>query len=38
MIFDVKSEVKNAPDRAALALMADFNPWRMARPAPAASK
>ena len=32
---DVKSEVKNAPDRAALALMADFNPWRMARPAPA---
>ena len=38
MIFDVKSEVKNAPDRAALELMADFNPWRMARPAPAASK
>ena len=38
MIFDVKSEVKNAPDRAALELMAGFNPWRMARPAPAASK
>ena len=36
MIFNVKSEVKNAPDRAALELMADFNPWRMARPAPAA--
>ena len=36
MIFNVKSEVKNAPDRAALELMADFNPWRMSRPAPAA--
>ena len=35
MIFDVKSEVRNAPDRAALELMSDFNPWRMARPAPA---
>jgi Carboxylesterase type B len=34
MIFSVKSEVKNAPDRAALSLLADFNPWRMARPAP----
>ena len=32
MIFSVKSEVKNAPDRAALELMSDFNPWRMARP------
>ena len=36
MIFSVKSEVKNAPDRVALELMADFNPWRMSRPAPAA--
>jgi para-nitrobenzyl esterase len=35
MIFNVKSEVRNAPDRAALELMSDFNPWRMARPAPA---
>ena len=35
MIFDVKSELRNAPDRPALALMVDFNPWRMARPAPA---
>ena len=32
MIFSVQSEVKNAPDRAALELMSDFNPWRMARP------
>ncbi len=39
MIFDVKSEVRNAPDRAALAIMPDFNPWAMMRrPAPAASK
>ena len=36
MIFSVKSEVKNAPDRVALELMADFNPWRMSSPAPAA--
>ena len=37
MIFDVKSEVRNAPDRAALAIMPDFNPWAMMRrPAPAA--
>ena len=37
MIFDVKSEVRNAPDRAALAIMPDFNPWAMMmrRPAPA---
>ena len=35
MIFNVKSEVRNAPDRAALELMSDFNPRRMARPAPA---
>jgi len=35
MIFDVQSEVKNAPDRAALERMSDFNPWRLSRPAPA---
>ena len=39
MIFDIKSEVRNAPDREALAIMPDFNPWAMMRrPAPAASK
>ena len=37
MIFDVKSEVRNAPDREALAIMPDFNPWAMMRrPAPKA--
>ena len=35
MIFSQKSEVRNAPDRAALSLMENFNPWRMRRPAPA---
>ena len=35
MIFDVKSEVRNAPDRAALEHLVSFNPWRMSRPAPA---
>ena len=39
MIFDVKSEVRNAPDREALALMPDFNPWAMMRrPAPKEEK
>jgi para-nitrobenzyl esterase len=38
MIFDVKSEVKNAPDRAALELLADFNPWAMMRRPAAAAK
>ena len=39
MIFDVKSEVRNAPDREALAIMPDFNPWAMMRrPAPKAEK
>ena len=40
MIFDVKSEVRNAPDREALAIMPDFNPWAMMmrRPAPEAEK
>ena len=36
MIFSQKSEVRNAPDRAALSFMENFNPWRMRRPAPAA--
>ena len=36
MIFDVKSEVRNAPDAKALAILGDFNPWAMMRaPAPA---
>ena len=36
MIFDVKSEVRNAPDAKALELLGDFNPWAMMRaPAPA---
>ena len=36
MIFDVKSEVRNAPDREALSLLEAFNPFRMMmRPAPA---
>ena len=36
MIFGVKSVVRNAPDREALAIMPDFNPWAMMmRPAPA---
>lgn len=36
MIFGVKSEVRNAPDREALSLMVPFNPWAMMmRPAPA---
>ena len=35
MIFDVKSEVRNAPDREALSLLDPFNPFRMMmRPAP----
>ena len=34
MIFSQKSEVRNAPDRDALALMENFNPWRMRAPAP----
>ena len=39
MIFDVKSEVRNAPDRPALELLADFNPWAMMRtPAPKSEK
>ena len=39
MIFDVKSEVRNAPDREALAIMPDFNPWAMMmRPRPAEKK
>ena len=39
MIFDVKSEVRNAPDREALAIMPDFNPWAMMRrPQPAEKK
>ncbi|MBO6082157.1 MAG: carboxylesterase family protein, partial [Bacteroidales bacterium] len=32
MIFGVNSVCRNAPDREALALIKDFNPWRMARP------
>ena len=36
MIFNVKSEVRNAPDAKALELLGDFNPWAMMRaPAPA---
>ena len=36
MIFNVKSEVRNAPDAKALTLLGDFNPWAMMRaPAPA---
>jgi hypothetical protein len=36
MIFDVQSKVVNGPDREALAIMPDFNPWAMMmRPAPA---
>ena len=35
MIFGVKSEVKNAPDREALSLLESFNPWAMMRAAPA---
>ena len=36
MIFNVKSEVRNAPDREALSLLEPFNAFRMlARPAPA---
>ena len=36
MIFNVKSEVRNAPDAKALSLLGDFNPWAMMRaPAPA---
>jgi para-nitrobenzyl esterase len=35
MIFDVKSVVRNAPDREALAIMPDFNPWAMMRARPA---
>ena len=39
MIFDVKSKVVNGPDREALAIMPDFNPWRMMmRPAPKEEK
>ena len=35
MVFGLKSEVRNAPDAKALALLSDFNPWRMRRtPAP----
>ena len=35
MIFGVKSEVRNAPDRKALELLENFNPFRMMmRPAP----
>ena len=35
MIFNVKSEVRNAPDAKALELLGDFNPWAMMRaPAP----
>ena len=36
MIFNVKSEVRNAPDREALSLLEPFNLFSMlARPAPA---
>lgn len=35
MIFDVKSEVRNAPDREFLSLVEPFNPFRMMRAAPA---
>jgi len=36
MIFSLNSKVVNAPDREALALLKDFNPWAMMmRPAPA---
>ena len=35
MIFGVKSEVKNAPDREFLSLLESFNPWAMMRAAPA---
>lgn len=35
MIFDVKSEARNHPDREALSLMVPFNMWAMMRPAPA---
>ena len=38
MIFGVKSEVKNAPDREALSLLESFNPWAMMRAAPAKEK
>ena len=38
MIFGVKSEVKNAPDREALSLLEAFNPWAMMRAAPAKSE
>ena len=36
MVFDVKSEVRNAPDAKALEILGEFNPWAMMRaPAPA---
>ena len=35
MIFSVKSEMRNAPDREALSMLKGFNPWRMMRAAPA---
>ena len=35
MVFDVKSQVLNHPDREALSLMVPFNMWAMMRPAPA---
>ena len=38
MIFSLKSEVRNAPDRKALGLLGDFNPWRMMMRAPAPKK
>ena len=35
MVFDVKSQVLNAPDREFLSLVEPFNPFRMMRAAPA---
>jgi len=34
MIFSTNTEMRYAPDRAALALLKDFNPWAMMRAAP----
>ncbi len=35
MIFSTNTEMRYAPDRAALGLLKDFNPWAMMRAAPA---